>query len=69
MKKRIAPILKIDVDITQPTRCGSCQFLAHIDRSKFCKVFGKTLRMVTAKNWKDLYYIHRCKQCRAAEVK
>ena len=71
MKKRIAPVLEIQVDITQPTRCTTdCQFLAHIDRDKFCKLFGKTLRVVKGKSTQlgPIYYIHRCRQCRDAEV-
>lgn len=74
MRKKVRPTVEIEVDITQPTRCSSlCQFMMYDHPGNRCQLFAVKLRAVRAKNdQKDTYntliYIHRCKQCRQAEV-
>ena len=68
MKKRIAPILEIQIDITQPTRCVvSCHFLLYTHPGKRCYLFNIRLREIRAKKH-NIIYTHRCKQCREAEI-
>lgn len=75
MKRRIAPVLEIQVDITQPTRCIiQCPFFTAgllTYKDSFCRLFHKRLQVVKARGKfsKDIVYIHRCRQCRTTEIK
>lgn len=74
MKKQITPTLNIEVDITQPTRCDMhCPFFTAglvTYKDALCRLFDKRLRVVKARGQLSagIQYIHRCKECRQAEV-